>query len=196
MARPRDPEIDWKVIEACVELLDETGRAGLTRAKVAARAGVSLPAVTRRYASVDDIVLAIARTPPRAPAGHEPAPDLRTLRDFLREQLVGTAASFAAGHIRRSAAELLAAAGGDERIDEAFRATLDRVRGPGRWWVEHARATGEVRPDVDAEALLDAVAGAAYYRLLWRGEALTEADIDPLLDLLLLGAAPRSDDRG
>ncbi|MDO9378456.1 MAG: TetR/AcrR family transcriptional regulator C-terminal ligand-binding domain-containing protein [Nocardioidaceae bacterium] len=191
MARPRDPSIDVRVIESCVELLDEVGRAGLTRARIAERAGVSLPAVNRRFAGVDEIVLAISRTPPRPAPGAPSLDDATSLRDFLTRSLVRTALSFAAGPVRRPAAELLAVAAGDELVDDAFQETLDRVREVGRGWVEHARAAGEVRLDVDAEALLDAAAGAAYYRLLWRGEALDTDDAARLVDLLLLGAAPR-----
>ena len=39
------------------------------------------------------------------------------------------------------------------------------------------------------EALLDLAAGAAYYRLLWRGVALTEKQVEPLVDLILTGAS-------
>ena len=43
--------------------------------------------------------------------------------------------------------------------------------------------------EVDGEALLDLAAGAAYYRLLWRGVALTEKQAEPLVDLILTGAS-------
>ncbi len=37
--------------------------------------------------------------------------------------------------------------------------------------MEWARERGEFAPEVDGETLLDLANGAAYYRLLWRGEA-------------------------
>lgn len=186
MARPRDPAIDRAVVDACVVLLGEVGRARLTRAGIARRAGVSLPAVTRRYASVEDVLVAVASSPPRAPGE---VPGLTSLRDFLLAWLTRTAHEFGAGTIRRPAAELLAATAGDAAVQEAFQSTVARVRGEGLGWVEHARRQGTVRDDVDGELLLDLVSGAAYYRLLWRGEALTEADVAPLVDLVLRGAA-------
>lgn len=61
---------------------------------------------------------------------------------------------------------------------------------------------GEVRPDVDVDAdlLVDLVTGAAYYRLLRRGEAITEAAVGDVVDLALatrpggVPGAPGSED--
>lgn len=192
VARPRDPDIDRRVIEACVQLLDEVGRQRLTRERIARRAGLSLPSVTRRYSSVDDVLLAVARTVPRPPAGEPPAEQVHSLRDYLITSLTRTARAFAAGGTRRPASELLAAAAGDRRIDEAFRVALAGVRGDGLAWVEHARRVGEIDPDVNGELLLDLVTGAAYYRLLWRGESVPLEEVTDIVDLVLRGAQPRT----
>lgn len=168
-----------------MELLDEVGRHRLTREQIARRAGVSLPAVTRRFDSVDDILLAVASTPPHR-ADELAGAD--SLRSFLVMALTRTARTFAKVPIRRSAAELLAAAAGDERIEKAFQTTLTDLRAEGLAWVERAREHGQIAPDVDGEMLLDLANGAAYYRLLWRGEIITEADAERLVDVILGGA--------
>lgn len=185
MARPRDQAIDRAVVDACVELLDEVGRHRLTREQIARRAGVSLPAVTRRFNSVDDILLAVASTPPHRP---DELSGADSLRSFLVMALTRTARTFASMRVRRSAAELLAAAAGDERIEKAFRTTLADLRAEGLAWVERAREVGEIAPDVDGEMLLDLANGAAYYRLLWRGEIITDVDAERLVDVILGGA--------
>lgn len=185
MARPRDPSIDQAVIEACVELLDEVGRHRLSRDQIARRAGVSLPAVIRRFGSVDDILVAVASTPMRRPdtlAGAD------SLRSFLVLSLRRTARTMATMPIRRPAAEMLAAAAGDERIGKAANTSLGDIRAEGLRWVEWARDRGQVAPEVDGELLLDLVNGAAYYRLLWRGEVLSQDEVEPLVDLILVGA--------
>jgi AcrR family transcriptional regulator len=179
--RPRDPDIDRAVVLACTELLAEVGRAGLTRAVVARRAGVSLPAVTRRFDDVDDILLAIASTPGGEP---EVADDLRT---FLVRTLTRMARAFAAGPVRRPAAELLAAAAGDERIEKAFGSTLAEVRATGTELVRRAQEVGTVSPEVSPDLVLDLAVGAPYYRLLWRGEAFTADEVEPLVDAVLRG---------
>ncbi|MEJ2869283.1 TetR/AcrR family transcriptional regulator C-terminal ligand-binding domain-containing protein [Actinomycetospora sp. OC33-EN08] len=186
MPRPRDPDIDRAVVDACVALLDEVGRAGLTRAAVARRAGVSLPAVNRRFDDVDDILLAVASTP-----GHVDEQDAaEDLRAFLVRTLRRMARTFAAGGVRRPAAELLAASAGDERIEKAFGAALADVRATGTALVLQAQAEGAVAADVTPDLLLDLAIGAPYYRLLWRGEAIAVADVEPLVDTVLRGCAP------
>lgn len=188
MARPRDPDIDRRVVAACVELLGEIGRARLTRAAIAERAGVSLPAVTRRYPDVDAVLLEVARTPGRPPADDAA---VASLRDFLVASLRASVAATTAPALRRQAGELMAAATGHPALDATFRATLSELRRPGLAWVERARASGEVRADVDGELLLDLLAGAVYYRLLWRGETFGADDVEAVVDALLLGVAPR-----
>ncbi|MPQ98410.1 TetR family transcriptional regulator [Modestobacter sp. I12A-02628] len=184
MARPRDPAVDRAVVEACVELLDEVGRAGLSRAAIAQRAGVGAPTLNRRFGSVEEVLVAVASSRPAQP----PLPaDVDSLRGHLVAQLTRTARAFAAGGVRRPAAELLAAAAGDDRVQQALQETLAEVRAEGLRWVERARAAGEVRADVDGETVLDLVTGAAYYRLLWRGEVLTEDEVEPLVDAVLRG---------
>lgn len=173
------------MVDACVELLDEVGRHRLSREQIARRAGVSLPAVNRRFASVDDILVAVASTPPHVPYA---LAGVDSLRSFLVASLTRTARTFATTRIRRSASELLAAAAGDERIEQALQTTLADLRTQGLAWVERARERGEVGPDVDGETLLDLANGAAYYRLLWRGETIAEDEVEPLVDLILAGA--------
>jgi len=189
VGRPRDQTIDRAVIDACVELLDEVGRHQLSRGQIARRAGVSLPAVNRRFDSVDDILLAVASTPMHEPHALRGADSLRS---FLVLSLTRTARTFAATRVRRSASELLAAAAGDPRIEKALETTLAELRAEGLGWVEWARERGEVDPELDGETLLDLANGAVYYRLLWRGEAITADQVEPLVDLILAGAARTS----
>jgi AcrR family transcriptional regulator len=191
VVRPRDSTIDQRIIDACVALLNEVGRHRLTRERIARRAGVSLPALVRRFASVEDVLLAVASTPPAEPVNRPGDPPVDSLRTFLLATLTRMVRALAAGGIRRPAVELLAAAAGDERIDEALRASVAELRVEGMGWVEHAKTTGEIRPDVDGDTLLDLIAAAAYYPLLWRATTITEPRVEPIVDLLLSGAAPR-----
>ncbi len=189
VGRPRDASIDRAAIDACVALLGEVGRQQLSREKIARRAGVSLPAVNRRFDNVDDVLLAVASTPMYDPSA---LPGVDSLRSYLVASLTRTARTFAQAPIRRSASELLAAAAGDERIGSAVRHSVAGWRAEGLAWVKSARERGEVAPEVDGEALLDLANGAVYYRLLWRGQVISEDEVEPLVDLILNGAAPPS----
>ncbi|MFW6773789.1 TetR/AcrR family transcriptional regulator C-terminal ligand-binding domain-containing protein [Nocardioides sp. CPCC 205120] len=190
MARPRDPDLDRRVVDACVALLGEQGRQGLSRAQVARRARVSLPAVNRRFASVDEILVAVASQPGGAGLS-EGLDEPTSLRSFLVHRLLRLARAGRDPSLRRATGELLAAAAGDPAVDAAFRATLAELRRDGLAWVDHARRHGEVDAAADGELLLDLVLGSTYYRLLWRGEALPPADVETVVDRVLAGFAPR-----
>ena len=92
-------------------------------------------------------------------------------------------------HVRRP--EILAAAAGDRDIAAAFSEALASVQAETVRRIEEARDRGELRPDTDARRLLDLLNGALYYRLLWRGEAMTQAEVAPLVDDLLRGVSSR-----
>jgi len=47
--------------------------------------------------------------------------------------------------------------------------------------------SGELAADADGELLLDLLDGALYYRLLWRNQRLTQAEVEPLVDRVLAG---------
>jgi hypothetical protein len=53
--------------------------------------------------------------------------------------------------------------------------------------IEQARDRGQLRPDVDAEAVVDQLWGACYHRLLIPDQPLTEAFARTLVDQLVRG---------
>ncbi|MEZ4320004.1 MAG: TetR/AcrR family transcriptional regulator [Myxococcota bacterium] len=59
MARPRDPDLDDRILRCTRELLGEGGLAAVSLAEVARRAGVGRPTVYRRYADVDALAMAV-----------------------------------------------------------------------------------------------------------------------------------------
>lgn len=188
MARPRDSAIDRAIINAFLELLQEVGRHRLSREQVARRAGVSLPAVNRRFDSVDAIMAAVVRTPIHLEPPLPPTEDLRSYLLALLNRAVHTAARVP---LRRPTAEILAAVAGDGQIAAAFTATLTAAQAETVDRVTQARERGELRLDTDPWRFLDLLNGALYYRMLWRGETLTEADVAPLVDQVLRSAAVR-----
>jgi AcrR family transcriptional regulator len=182
VARPRDSAIDRAIIVAALELLEEVGRQRLSRDQIARRAGVSLPAVNRRFGSVDEIMAAIVRTPLYV---ETPLPETEDLRAHLVAVLGRAVDTFARVPIRRPTAEILAAAAGDPQIAAAFAASLQSVQAGTIERIEQARDRGELRPDTDPQLFLDLLNGALYYRLLWRGQTMTRDEVLPLVDLLL-----------
>lgn len=186
MARPRQSGIDEAVLDACRALLGEVGRARLTRQQIARRAGVSLPAMTRRFAAVEDVVLAVAASPPV----REVLPDAGV--DSVRDRLVAVArrslAELQSPERRRTEVEVLAAAAGEPRIARALAATVGRTSDETVAWIRAAPARDGSPADVDVTLVLDLVEGAIRQRLLWRGSLLDEHVVDQLVDLVMAGA--------
>lgn len=106
--RPRDTDIDDRIVEATRALLDEHGVEGVTLAAVAREAGVSRPALYRRYPDADSLLVGVlakdlarlVNTAPPAPS-HDPVEQLMAqLEPFL---------DFYAAHPERSRALMQAA---------------------------------------------------------------------------------------
>jgi AcrR family transcriptional regulator len=57
--RPRDPEVDLRIVHAAREALRNGGMSSLSIAGVATAAGVSRPAIYRRYTNADDLARAV-----------------------------------------------------------------------------------------------------------------------------------------
>lgn len=180
--RPRNPNIDRAVVDACVELLAEVGREGLSREKVARRAGVSVMAVYRRFASVEDLLVTVASTPP---AGRLPAPDTGTLRGDLVGFLRGKIDLAARMSSRRGAAELVAAAAGSEAIRWALVFSVEQGRREMLDVLRRGQDRGELSRDADVDLIADLLDGLLYYRLLWRSAPLDHAEIEGAIDAVL-----------
>lgn len=186
MARPRQSGIDEAVLEACRALLGEVGRARLTRQQIARRAGVSLPAMTRRFAAVEDVVLAVAASPPLRARLPESSTD--TVRDRLVAVARRSLAELRSPEQRRAEVEVLAAAAGEPRVARALAATASRAADETVAWVRAAPVGGDGSAGLDLALVLDLVEGAIRQRLLRRASTLDEQEVEQVVDVLLAGA--------
>lgn len=169
--RPRDPALDDAIIDAALAELDERGYADLTVSDVARRAGVSKPAVYRRWADKAQLVVeAIATRMPDAGLADtgEVAGDLAAYADRLVTTFTGTPAGLVLPG-------LVAAMAADPELASQYRALLiEPLRREVRAAVQRGIARGELVPDTDVELVLDVIAGPIYTRLL-----ITGAPLDP-----------------
>ncbi|ETW21490.1 TetR/AcrR family transcriptional regulator [Mycobacterium gastri] len=182
--RPRDPRIDAAVLRATVELLAETGYAGLLVSAIAERAGTSKPAIYRRWPSKAHLVHEAV-----FPIGAQTAiPDTGSLAADLREMVRRTMAVLATPAARAALPGLVGEMAADPTLHAAL---LDRFAGiisgglAGR--LENAAAAGEIRADVTADELVEAIAGITLLRLLTRGAELDDAWVHRTTTLLLSG---------
>jgi AcrR family transcriptional regulator len=178
----RDPSIDTAVLAAARRLLVERGYAATTIDLIASTAGVSRPAVYRRWSSKAQLVheALFPDLGPEPPEDDFAAEVIRLCRGAL--QMYGDAA------VRESIPGLL----NDLRSDRQMRRLLsDRLEATARSQLAGrlgaAVADGAARPGISADTLMDAIAGGAWYAVCVRRIKDVDTAAKELSELLLRG---------
>lgn len=191
--RPRGQVIEEALLARTLEELVEHGIEGASVDRIARAAEVNKTSVYRRFKTREGLIVA---------ALERVAVDLSTqlsdqgsLRGDLEQvaELVGGLLSSPLG--RGLAQAALVHPEGSELKAQANR-ELDRPRAAALAMVERARARGEWREEVSAEALLSSLVGALMHRVLLEQRALDEAFVTQVVELLAAGAAPARDRPG
>jgi AcrR family transcriptional regulator len=174
--RPR-AAVDDAVHAATLRLLAEDGYQRLSMGAVAREAGISKPALYRRYPSKADLVTATlaARTATVRPV----LPD--DTRAALHRLLRGAAAALGTPGTLTILGSLLAQARDDPALVERFR---DRFFRPQRAVVHGVLRRGVERGEVDPEADVEVVDAMLFGSLLARaslGEPITDAWLDRVI---------------
>ena len=187
--RPRDPDMDQTILRATVELLSEVGYVGLTVADVARRAGVSKPAIYRRWSQKSQLVVEAMVTQMRPGKDNESgsvASDLLALTEQLLSLLTLTA-------FGRVLPGLVAEMAADASLAASYR---DLIIKPNQLqWraaVERGIASGELSPETDVDLVVNMLVGPLYFSLLITGDPLDPGYARAAVDLVLAryGAAP------
>lgn len=191
--RPRDPRIDPQVLDAVVEVLRADGWAGLSVEAVARRAGVSRPAIYRRWRSLGHLTVdAVARR-----LLPDPIPDTGDLREDLVAGLGQITETLADPPFREAVRGVLSGFAADPDLRAGW---FDAVLLPRRASTTRALragiARGELRADLDLEQVLDALAGPLYYRGLFAHGPLDRTFVERTVDGVLDACRTRDDPGG
>ena len=173
--RPRSAEADQAILDATLRMLGTHGVAGLTIEGVAAEAGVGKTTIYRRWPSKTHLILAsISDIVPRGdpPDTGTMAGDMAALSETQRKRLAG---SGLAGIVPRVLAESMS----DPELHREF---VERVVSPFRdllrLFIERGIERGELRPDLDVEALVDLLHAMPVYNILMsRGDPASLKDV-------------------
>ena len=180
--RPRDPEMDQAILRATIELLSEVGYARLTVAEVARRAGVSKPAIYRRWSQKSQLVVEAMVTQMRPGKDHDSgsaADDLVALTEQQIDLLTRTA-------LGRILPGLVAEMVADPVLAASYRDLI--IRPNQRHWraaVERGIASGELSDETDVDFVLNALAGPLYFCLLITGDPIDDGYPRAAVDLVL-----------
>jgi AcrR family transcriptional regulator len=184
IGRPRDPRIDSAVLDATAELLGETDYASLSVDAIARRAGTSKPAIYRRWPSkahlVHEAVFPVTEYT-ELPATGSTLGDVREMmaRTFA---VLTTPAALAAlpGLVAEMAVDPTLHAALLDRFVDVLSHGLDA-------WLEAACQRDEVRPEVRASDVVDALAGIIFLALITHPETLDEAWMDRTAEFITRG---------
>ena len=176
--RPRDRDVDDRILLAAFEQLVRVGYGGLSIEAVAAEAGVAKTTVYRRYPTKRDLVIAALReeTP------FEPLPSNLTaheaLEGFVRQAIHALIDS---GAVRILGSLLVE----DQREPGLLDVFRERVLGPRRGLVvamlQRGVERGEIRPDIDPLVVTEMVAGAVFGHHVILGLQGTDDWVDSLV---------------
>jgi AcrR family transcriptional regulator len=164
--RPRSQKADHAILDATLKMLGTHGVAGMTIEGVAAIAGVGKTTIYRRWPTKTDLIrAAISDIVPRGdpPDTGSLASDMAALAETQRERLAG---SRLAGIVPRLLAESMS----DPQLHQDY---VDRVITPFRellrLFIERGIERGELRPDLEVEALVDLLHSIPIYKILLSG---------------------------
>jgi AcrR family transcriptional regulator len=180
----RDPDIEAQVLSATRRLLVERGYRRTTIDAIAEESGISKPTIYRRWPSKAHVVYD-AVYPDNAPNVEPSARPFTEIDGAIHGivQMMGDAAA------REALPGLTADMRADPTLQPKF-AELHNARVTHALRQLLARNPGSLR-QVDADVLLDTIAGAAMQALCIRGIDDLEGFADSLADLLLNGLLSR-----
>jgi len=185
VGRPRDAQIDRAVLDATLDLLGEVGYGRLTLEAVARRAGTSKPAIYRRWAGRQRLVLAALR----GRLGAARAPDTGCTLCDLGECLI----VFVAVYRRMPPGvigPLYADCAADPELHAAFMTALfEPPRAAVEETLDRAYARGDLRDEVDRDLVVDLIGSLIHYRLLFGHAPTSNAEIERVVEALLQGIA-------
>lgn len=187
VGRPRSARAERAIRDAAVALLAERGIGGFAIEVVAARAGVAKTTIYRRWPTREDLIIA-AVVELKGPPVHGPGESVRgDLLHALRE----TGRPDPASPWGPLMARLLADA--EEHpalVAEIWRHSVGPRRAYLTGVLRRGIDEGTVPADADLELLVDMLVSPIVNRLRLKRAALTDAQIETVLDIVLTGVRP------
>ena len=174
--------MDQMILRATVELLSEVGYVGVTVADVARRAGVSKPAIYRRWSQKSQLVVEAMVTQMRPGKDNESGSAAGDLL-ALTEQLISLLTLTPFGRVLPG---LVAEMAADAALAASYRDLI--IKPNQRQWraaVERGIASGELSAETDVDLVLNMLVGPLYFSLLITGDPVDPGYAHAAVDLIL-----------
>ncbi len=165
-------------MDAVYQLLQETSARDLTMEQVARRAGVGKPTLYKWWPTKAALIMAMFHE--RLAATPE-VPNAKTAEGAIRAKMQRLVAELN-GLFGKVMAELIAEGQSEpDVLRDLYDRHISGRRASTVADIERGKASGEIRPDVDSNLLVDVIFGPVYYRLLLKLGPLTEEYGDDLV---------------
>ena len=151
------------VLQAARAEMEETGYAGLTLERVAERSGVHVATLYRRWRNVEGLVVDLLGEIGRTEI---PIPDTGSFETDLRTLALEIAALYQQPRHRALIEGVIAAALRSPEASAAWAAVIAERNRLASQIVERAVQRGELSPETDGIAVINAVGAPIYYRML------------------------------
>lgn len=187
VARPRDPDLDRRILDSFRALADRDGIHAVTISAIAEHSGVSRPAIYRRWPNLDALAFSSQAT-----LGVEAFPDLGSLRAELIEAvhrltntLDTTDRNLAGAMVSRMIS------------DPDFAAAIQQ----DRWGPDAARLSiiwqraierNEVDPDTDGVEVIEDLLAKAFYEVGVLHHTFAGEQVERFVDRILVGVLRRN----
>ena len=176
------PEVTAAITEAVLDELAEQGYARLSMEAVARRAGVGKSALYRRWASKQEMVLAVVA---EFSVGQAEFPDTGSLRSDVRAALDALVQWLSHPRFSRILPDLVAEMARRPELSDLVAGLIGQPRRErGVLMFQRAIQRGELHPDTDLELALDLLAAPIYWRLTVRDGDLEPGYLDKLAAVL------------
>lgn len=187
--RPRDIEIDRRILDATRTLLAEGGYRALSFDAVSQLAEVPRSMIYRRWPTKAHLVSEVST------GGGEALPDIID-SEGLEAQLLALVRQILGRYMRAdigaAALGVIAETQGDRALQEELEGASEAAaRAFFESIVERGKAAGLIAPDISADVLFDVIVGSVVYRALFSLREPGPAHEAQLTRLLMEGLAPR-----
>lgn len=184
--RPREERVTGAVLTAVVDLVTEQGIGAVTMDAVASRAGVSKPAMYRRWPTKQDLIIAAAETR----LGVLSVPDLGDFRAELRFVLTARLEAYRLPGSDRLIAGLIGVAAEAGAARGQYAEYTERITSETRRILERGIDRGDVDPDTDVRAAATLVAAPLLFRLIGEQEMPDAPFVETLVELVARAVGP------
>lgn len=182
VGRPRSEASKIAILNATIDLLEETGYSALTIESIAAHAGVGKATIYRWWSNKAFLVLDafFMTTEP-----HLYFLEKTSIRENFRQQLYDLA-NVLNGMLGRTVVALVAESGEDSEIAQAFYTYfLVPRRKDAKLVLERAINQGEIQNTINLDVVLDMLYGPVYFRILIYKKKIDAEFIDTLVNMVM-----------